>query len=435
MNLTPMAVALATLTCGALVAYSYVGYPVLIWGLARIFGRSDEPSGIVERDPPTVSLLIAAHNEEEVIEGRLRNALAMDYPAGKLQVAVASDGSTDGTAPLVRRFAGRGVLLLEFPTRRGKAAVLNAAVPELTGEILLLTDANTMIEPAAVRRLARWFHDPEVGVVCGRLVLTDPETGANADGLYWKYETFLKRCEARLGALLGANGAIYAIRKELYTPIPDGTIVDDLVIPLLARLRTGCKLVYDAEAIAREETAPDVEAEFRRRVRIGAGGFQSLALIGGLLDPRRGWVAFAFISHKVLRWFGPFFLIGLFVGSYGLRTWPVFRTLLLVQAAFYLASALSSVLPSRVASWKPLKLATLFTSMNAALLVGFERWLLGKQKGIWERTARPRTDPANAPVPSTGFAKALIGPRVRLLENRPAEPRRPLPPIKRSRGL
>src|SRR5262249_30950742 len=149
-------------------------------------------------------------------------------------------------------------------------------------------------------------------VVCGRLVLTDPATGCNVDSYYWRYETFLKRCEGRLGALLGANGAIYAIRRELYTPIPGNTIVDDFVIPLRAKLRTGCRIVYDGDAVAREETPPNVGAEFHRRSRIGAGGFQSIGLLWRLLNPRSGWVAFTFFSHKILRWVCPFFLVAAF---------------------------------------------------------------------------------------------------------------------------
>src|SRR5262249_55927305 len=157
--------------------------------------------------------------------------------------------------------------------------------------------ANSQTEPDAARKLVRWFHDPNLGVVCGRLVLTDPHTHKNADSLYWRYETFLKRAEGKLGALLGANGAIYAIRRDVFTPIPDDTIVDDLFIPLRAGLHTGCAIVYDCEAIAHEESAPDVGSEFHRRSRIGAGGFQSWALLWKLLNPRQGWVAFTFCSH------------------------------------------------------------------------------------------------------------------------------------------
>jgi cellulose synthase/poly-beta-1,6-N-acetylglucosamine synthase-like glycosyltransferase len=220
-------------------------------------------------------------------------------------------------------------------------------------------------------------------------VLCTPEAGRNADSIYWRYETFLKRCESRLGALLGANGAIYAIRKKLYAPIPEDTLVDDLVIPLLTKLRTGCKIIYDCDAIAWEETPPDVASEFHRRARIGAGGFQSIGMLWRLLDPRRGWVAFTFLSHKVLRWFCPFFLLGMLASNVALAFGsPFYRALLAGHVGFYAASAVMAFLPAQAGSWKLLRLTTMFTGMNLALLVGFWRWLRGVQGGAWRRTAR-----------------------------------------------
>jgi cellulose synthase/poly-beta-1,6-N-acetylglucosamine synthase-like glycosyltransferase len=373
-----------------LAVYTYALYPPLIWGLSRLFGRQPEAEDVGDADLPNISLLIAAYNEETEIEGRIRNALALDYPRDKLEIAIGSDGSTDGTDRIVRRFAGEGVRLLSYKQRRGKASVLNASLPELSGEIIVLSDANTYNDPNAARRLVRWFRDRSVGAVCGRLVLTDPVTGRNVDSLYWKYETFLKCCEGRLGGLLGANGAIYAIRREFYSPIPSETIVDDFVIPLLAKVRTGCTIVYDGEAVAHEETPPDLTAEFHRRSRIGAGGFQSIPLLWKLLDPRRGWVAFTFLSHKILRWLCPFFLLVVLAGNLVLLTTgrTLYLALMLSQLAFYIASLLSAYLPAGYRMLKPLRIAALFTGMNAALLVGFFRWMRGIQKGTWTRTAR-----------------------------------------------
>ncbi len=375
--------------CLALVFYTYLGYPLLVWGVSRAFKPMAVPQNWNDAESPTVSVLIAAYNEEAVIEGRLVNALDADYPVDKLEIVVSSDGSTDRTADIVRAFADRRVRLQDFIRRRGKAAVLNSSVPELQGEIILLSDANSDVDGAAVRRLVRWFRDPKVGAVCGRLVLTDPRTGKNVDSLYWRYETFLKQCEGRIGALLGANGAIYAIRKDVYTPIPDGTILDDFAIPLMARLRTGCTIVYDSEAIAYEETPPELATEFHRRSRIGAGGFQSLGLLWRLLDPRQGWTAWSFVSHKIIRWLCPFFLIGMLLLSFLLWTRPLFQIALLAQALFYFASGVVAVIPFRSRLLKPLRLASMFTGMNLALLAGFGKWLLGSQKVTWRRTVRP----------------------------------------------
>ena len=370
-----------------IIFYVYAFYPPLIFVLSRLFGRlPTPPSTPAPEDWPRVSLLLAAYNEEDALAETLKNALAMDYPADRFEIVVGSDGSDDGTADVARRFADRGVRLLDYPNRRGKSVVLNRSIPTLTGDVILLSDANTLLAPDSAKNLARWFLDPDISCACGRLVLTDSATGKNADGLYWRYETFLKKCEARLGALLGANGAIYAIRRERFEPIPTGTIIDDFVIPLLSVLRHGGRIVFERDAVAREETAPDLAAEFRRRARIGAGGYQSLSLLYPLLDPRRGWLSFAFLSHKVLRWLGPFFLIGMLVSNLAMVESPVWRWVFLGQFAFY---AISFLVPSGPSRWlRPLRLMAMFTSMNVGLLVGFWGWMSGRRSGTWTPTAR-----------------------------------------------
>jgi cellulose synthase/poly-beta-1,6-N-acetylglucosamine synthase-like glycosyltransferase len=379
----------------ALVAFAYVLYPPAIWVLSRLFGRAAQPPEVPDERLPVMTLLIAAYNEEAVIGGRLENALRSDYPRDRFRIVVASDGSSDTTPEIVSRFADRGVRLLDFKARQGKSSVLNAAMRDVDGELVLLSDANTHFDPTAPRKLARWFDDPGIGTVCGRLVLTDPATGANADGMYWKYETFLKKCESRLGALLGSNGAIYAIRRKDYVAIPGSTIVDDFVIPLLAKLESGGKIVYDTEAVAHEETAESAAAEFRRRARIGAGGFQSIVLLWRLLDPRHGWVAFTFLSHKILRWLCPFFLIGMLGTSALLCRQPWCRLLLAAQLAFYLLWPATHFLPNLPRRLKFLRLAAMFTSMNVALLAGFWRWVRGIRSGTWERTARLQATTVN----------------------------------------
>ncbi|HEX5443479.1 MAG TPA: glycosyltransferase family 2 protein [Pirellulales bacterium] len=369
-------------------AFGYALYPILIWTASRLCGRAEQPPAMDDGALPSLTLLIVAHNEEQVLAARLENALAIDYPREKLQVVVASDGSRDGTAQIARSFADCGVRLLDYQPNRGKSATLNAAWQELTTDLVLLSDANTFTAPDAARRLARWFASPEVGAVCGRLVLIDPQSGNNVDGLYWKYETFLKKCEARLGALLGANGAIYAIRREAFVAIPPETIVDDFVIPLLAKLKTGCRLIYAADAVAHEETPPGIADEFRRRVRIGAGGFQSLGVLWPFLHPRHGWLAFSFWSHKVLRWFCPFFLLAAFLSNLLLLAEAPYRATMAAQAVFYAVAWLGGRVPLQGAVGRLIRLTTMFGSMNAALLLGFFRLLSGRQRGAWQRTAR-----------------------------------------------
>ena len=375
-------------TCAVLISYTYVGYPLLIWLLSRWFGRSLVPRTTDLESLPEVTLLIAAHNEEDVIEKRIRNALRMDYPRERLKILIGLDGCDDKTMEIVERFVPEGVRVLDFAQRRGKASILNAAMAEVKSPIVLMSDANTEIDSKAARRLVRWFTDPVVGAVVGRLLLTEPGTGNNVDSSYWKYENFLKHCEGRLGALLGANGAIYAIRRDLYVSIPPETIIDDFVIPLLARLHSECSIIYDCEALAREETPANVSSEFHRRARIGAGGFQSIGLLWMLLDPRRGWVAFSFFSHKLLRWLCPFFLIGIFITNVFLCNHRFYRWTLVAQVVSYGLSIAAAVAPRGIKPPKLISLAMMFTSMNAALLVGFVRWISKQQGAAWRRTAR-----------------------------------------------
>jgi cellulose synthase/poly-beta-1,6-N-acetylglucosamine synthase-like glycosyltransferase len=375
-------------TCAALVVYTYVLYPLLLLALAALKRAAAPPHDVADSQLPSVSILVVAHNEAAVIRARLENLLSLEYPPDKLEIVIASDSSRDGTADIVKEFADKGVRLFEFLARTGKAAVLDTVIPQLNGMIIVLSDANTFMHPGAIRRLARWFADPKVGVVCGKLVLTDPKSGKNVDSLYWRFETLLKRAEGRLGALLGANGGIYAIRRRVFRGVRHDTIVDDFVIPLLARLRSGCRIVYDETAIAYEETPPEIATEFRRRARIGAGGFQSIGVLWPLLNPQRGWIAFTFMSHKVLRWLCPFFLLGL-AGA----------NLVLVDVGIYGASLGLGVLLASLAllgqyvsfgssAGKAIRLTTMFATMNAALLVGFLRWVMGRQQGAWERTTR-----------------------------------------------
>lgn len=386
-------------TCLGVVSFVYLGYPLLVLVCSRLFGRVAAPPELSEDELPTVSLLVAAYNEEIEIEGRILNALALDYPRDKLEIVIASDGSTDRTNEIARGYQRAGVRLLAYGKNCGKATVLNKSVPRLAGEVVVLSDANTHMAADALRRLVSPFHDPAVGVVCGRLVLTDPRTGKNVDGLYWKYETFLKKCESRLGALLGANGAIYAIRKHLYPGVRPGTLIDDFVIPLDAKRHSGCRIVYDARAVAREETAPSIGAEFHRRVRIGAGGYQSIGMLWPLLAPRNGWVALTFFCHKILRWLCPFFMLGALLANVPLLGDPTYDGLFAAQAGFYALAVAGNWLPARPRWLRYARLPTMFATMNVALLFGFFRWLLRPQNGTWRRTERA--------VPAGGVGMAL----------------------------
>ncbi|MEQ8852347.1 glycosyltransferase family 2 protein [Gimesia sp.] len=381
----------------ALIAYAYVGYPLLIWLLSRRHSRraeeftSNQGETTTTGELPFVSIIIAAYREENVILDRLNNLAQLDYPADKLEVLIGCDGNEDLTGELVTMYDDDRVRLLQFEERRGKSSVLNDCVPAARGEILVFSDANTHMDPQCLKQLVRHFDDETIGGVCGQLILEDSETGKNVDGLYWKYENFLKQCETNLGAVLGVNGALYALRKSIYMPIPPETIIDDFLIGMRVHLM-GQRLIYDGSAFATEESATSVQAEFKRRVRIGTGGFQSLRHLKGLLSPRYGYIAFAFWSHKLLRWFCPVFMTVALLANLCLLNQTLYQVTLLGQGLFYLSAFVGMKLANRGGVLRKLcRVPGMFVQMNLALGIGLFRWLFTRQTGTWERTERSAT--------------------------------------------
>jgi len=375
------------LTGLGLLAYAYVGYPGLLWLLSKVTRarprRAGEPT-----EWPCVSIIVSAYNEEHVIGERLRNLRDLDYPPERLECLIGSDGSTDRTAAIVEASAGGAIRLVAFPERRGKASVLNDLVERARGDVLVLTDANTFFQPDAVRALvtALWRH-PTACAVVGRLELRSPTATGNLDGTYWSYETWLKTLESHFGAVLGANGAIYAFHRERYRPIPADTIVDDFLIPMTMRLHGGGEVFFVPAARAWETSPAQVSHELRRRVRIGAGDFQALAWTWRLLLPWHGMVAFSYFSHKVLRWLGPWLMLTGFAANLLLLRSPFFRWLLLGQLAFYGLGALAPAV-RLVAS-----AARYFIALNAGLGLGSVRFVLGLQRPFWNTA--PRSEPAS----------------------------------------
>lgn len=371
------------------VVYAYALYPFILWGAAKLSAKRNNPRHDLTNDGewPFVSLIIAAYKEDKVIVQRMTNALGMNYPADRYEILVGCDGNEDLTGELVKTFDDPRVRLVQYPVRRGKASVLNDTVPQARGEILVFSDANTDMERNALKHLVKHFSESTVGGVCGQLILQDSATGQNVDGIYWKYENFLKKKEAELGALLGVNGGIYAIRKELYQSIPANTIIDDFLIGMRIHQQNR-GLIFEPQAVAYEETPETIQAEFQRRVRIGAGGFQSLFKLWKLLDPRRGWVAFCFFSHKLLRWICPFCMLAAFVGNLLLIGDVWYARLLLLQSLFYLTAAVGLWMFRGAALPRWMRLPSMFVSMNAALFFGFFRWIKGIQQGTWKRTER-----------------------------------------------
>lgn len=369
-----------------LLIYSYVVFPALVMAIgARRKAADGAP--VATAAPPAVAVVVAAFNEERHIEERIRNLLAQDYPAERLRILVGSDGSSDRTVEIARRFEDPRVEVHAFAVNRGKASVLNdlvaAAAP---AEIVVFTDANTHFAADAVRLLVEAIGRGS-GAVCGELVLEKPAQGANRDDLYWSHERRLKLAEARIGGLVGANGGVYAIRRELYRPIPPRTICDDFVISM--RIATaGEGLAYEPRALAYEETPADVAAEFGRRSRIGIGNYQALFGYPEFLLRGPWALRFTYFSHKVLRWLTPHLLLTMLAASLALCAEPLYLGLALLQLAGYGMTLAAYATRDRIAWPTPVLAAVLFALLNVAFLVAFKRYLHSDYGGRWTRTAR-----------------------------------------------
>ncbi|HKV25979.1 MAG TPA: glycosyltransferase family 2 protein [Candidatus Acidoferrum sp.] len=368
----------------AVLAYVYVFYPLLLGLLARAFPQNRETQN-EEKLRPSVSLLISAYNEEEVIGAKLENSLKLDYPKELLEVLVVSDCSSDGTDEIVKKHSCERVKLVRLEERKGKTAGLNAAVPQTRGEILVFSDANAIYEQDAIQQLVRHFRNPQVGYVVGNaryVQKLDENRAAAAEGLYWKVETWLKKQESKFDSVVGGDGAIYAIRRELYqTLLP--TDINDFLNPLQIIYR-GYRGIFEPAAVSYEATAESFDKEFRRKVRIISRSLNAVGRVPGVLNPfRRPRHWFLLVSHKILRWFAPIFMILAFALSCVLWSSPIYRALVLLQACFYVFALIGWSLRKQERLWRPFSLAFYFCLMNAASLVGCIKCFRRELSGTW----------------------------------------------------
>ena len=370
----------------ALIVYGYVGFPLLL--MARgAWARRPVRRGAVT---PRVSIVVVAHNEAETIDEKLANVYALDYPRDRLEVIVASDGSDDGTNERVAAHADRGIRLLEF-ARGGKIPALNAAVAQSAGEVLVFSDANSMYTPDALRELVAPFADPTVGAVGGnQRYLKDKSEHAASTGerLYWGYDRLLKSMQSEAGSMTAATGAIHAIRRELFRPVPLG-VSDDFMTSTRA-VRAGYRLAFAEQAIAYETVSPSEGAEFGRKVRIATRGLRGLWIARELLNPwRHGFYAVQLLSHKLLRWSVCWLLLVVLATSAALyREGDVYRWLLQAQLAFYGAAlgamALRRTPLARHRAFKLLGIPFYFCLANYAALRAWFRVLGGKRLDAWD---------------------------------------------------
>jgi len=365
----------------AFILYVYFGYPVLLWLWRRAACRTVQKTDC----EPSVSIIVAAYNEGASIERKILNLLALDYPMGKMQIILSLDGPTDGTELVARKYefeTGRmQVLLLRH--HGGKADALNQAVVQTSGEILVFVDARQLLDRAAVRALVSNFADPAVGAVTGELMLLDEfgKESGDAVGLYWRYEKKLRSMESDIHSTLGATGALYAIRRELYQPIPNHTILDDVTIPMNAVL-AGKRVVFEREARAYDYVASSPATEYTRKVRTLAGNFQLLKQMPELMMPWRNPVFIQFASHKVGRLLVPYFLITLFASNLFLSG-TIYGGILALQCAGYFLACTGGV-AYRMTTFRSagqIKSLVLFPYtfmlMNWAAVVGLSHFISG----------------------------------------------------------
>jgi cellulose synthase/poly-beta-1,6-N-acetylglucosamine synthase-like glycosyltransferase len=373
----------------AALLYAYAGYPALVWLVSRLRPRA-VLRGSVE---PSVSVVITAYNEERDLRAKLENTLALDYPADKLEVIVASDCSSDRTDDIAREFEPRGVRLHRQVERLGKTAAQNAAVAIARGEVILFSDATTLYQSDVLRAMTPNFADPTVGCVAGRLVYVDDTGSSVGSGAksYWGYETFLKTHESRACSLIGASGCLYAVRRAAYVPLYNEACSDFIIATKM--VEQGLRAVYEPAAVCMEETNRQAAKEFRMRVRVIAQTYTDLWRHRALLNPfRGGFYSIELLSHKVMRYLVPVFLAVTLASSLALAGRAPFYTLAAVaQVAFY-AAALSGWLLGRAGVRSRLMaLPAYFVLSNAAAVVAFYKFIRGERYARWEpiREAAP----------------------------------------------
>lgn len=381
-----------------IVFYAYLGYGILLFILVRIkriFTHRKQKNIDYE---PEVTLFVAAYNEKDYVDKKVHNSLEMKYPADKIKQVWVTDGSDDGTPDLLRKYANNGVEVYHIPERGGKIGAMNRGMQFVKTPLVIFSDGNTLLGKESVQRIVNLFADPKVGCVSGekRIFNKDKDTAAGTEGIYWKYESKLKKWDAELYSVVGAAGELFAIRTDLYEPVEKDTLLDDFIISLRVAMK-GYTIQYDPEAYAIESASANVKEELKRKIRIAAGGLQSIFRLKPLLNIfKYGVLSFQYISHRVLRWtLAPlslpiiFFINLAIVLQSGIINFSNFYTwLFYAQIAFYLAAAVGWYLENKKLRVKILFVPYYFLVMNYAVYAGAIRYFKGQQTVNWERAKR-----------------------------------------------
>jgi len=381
----------------AIVIYTYVGYGVVLYALVllkRLLYKKTPT--ITNQYTPSLTLIVAAYNEEAFIEAKIRNTLQLNYPKNKIKYLFVTDGSTDATPLLAAQFPE--ITVMHQPERSGKIVAVHRAMQTVTSEIAVFTDANTFLNQDALLKIARHYEDPSVGAVSGeKRVEIDATADATAgEGFYWKYESTLKKWDAELYSVVGAAGELFSVKTNLYQPVPNDTVLDDFMISMLIAQK-GYRIVYEPDAYASEQASANVTEELKRKIRIAAGGIQSIVRLPKMANPFHHFVLwFQYMSHRVLRWtVTPFFmLITLFTNAILVFQQPnsfmhtSYLILFAAQIAFYTLATLGALAAQKEIKIKILFIPYYFCLMNYAVLAGIHRYFWGNQSVLWDKAAR-----------------------------------------------
>jgi poly-beta-1,6-N-acetyl-D-glucosamine synthase len=380
-----------------LIFYTYIGYGFLIYILSKLKGQRGRINDLPDKDLPEVTVLIAAYNEEQCVEDKITNTLNLDYPKDKLSVFVVTDGSTDNTPDIVKKF--HAVKLFHDFQRKGKIHAVNRVMPYVASPIVVFSDANTVVNNVALRNIVRHYEDPQVGGVAGekRIYKNDKDNAsASGEGFYWKYESFLKEKDAAVNSIVGAAGELFSIRTALYEEPPENMIIEDFYLSMRICAK-GYRFMYEPQAYALETASTSVKEEWKRKVRICAGAFQAMWKLRDLLNPfRYGILSFQYISHRVLRWtLAPWALPIVLIANVWLAFTErgFYTAALAAQLFFYFVALLGYHYRERRISIKGFFVPYYFMVMNLSVYAGLHRYIKGKQSVLWEKAERAAIAP------------------------------------------
>jgi len=372
-----------------IISYNYFIYPVIIILLSKVYNSGPKPTIDDLAELPSISFIIAAYNEEKVIREKLVNAINLNYPKDKIEIIVASDGSDDSTEEIVKSFSSDEVISVHDSARRGKSSALNRAVEKSQGEILILSDANNLFNSGACLELVKHFDNNLIGGVTGLKNIIDDTSRESSEGdsLYWKYESRIKQAESDVKTITNADGEIFAIRKSLYEPIPEYIINDDAELTFSLR-RNGYYIKYDMSAISSEKASINIQDDYFVKVRMVAGAYQTIAYHWKELVKPFDMFSFMFISHKLIRWLVPHFMLIAFISNAFLMSGHVYFTLMLLQILFYLLASIGVMYKDKSKLPTLLYVPYYFCYMNAAAFHGFIKYLSNNQSTSWRKAKR-----------------------------------------------